>query len=67
MDFSILFIQGKYDVPRFLDTFLLKKSERIIVFTQDEKTSSYTSFERILYINKHQIKKENAEYCFFLI
>ncbi len=58
VDFSILFIRGKYDVPRFLDTFLLKKSERIIVFTQDEKTSSYTSFERILYINKHQIKKE---------
>ena len=64
--FPILFIHGKYNTPRFLESFFSQKQERIVIFSQERKTSDHLSFEKILFIDKNKIKEEIRNMCEFL-
>ena len=59
-DFILLFIHEHYDTPRFLNSIFVSKPQRIIIFTTDRKENlyTYTSFERVLYIDRRHIKSE---------
>lgn len=64
--FPVLFLHGRYNTPRFYDSFFLQKEDRAVIFCQEKTTMLPISFEKFLFIDKTKIKEEIKKLYSFL-